>query len=327
MSRRAWAMCSRSLLIAAATATVPGPAAGQSLRELASMCTAGAPSSASACLDGAVAARALLGHLGLLAGVGAEVPGSWAALGRRAGAAPRWAASLRAAGLNAKLPDVTDRVGNPRQQADFFVPAMHGSLVLGVFDGFRFRPTVGGFLALDFVGQTSMLFLPKGQGFSGRVGSLSIGARVGILRETFTLPGISLSVSHRLMGTVSLGNAPSGDPAAIRIEPSVTAFRATIGKDLFALGVMAGAGWDRYHTDASLTVSDPTAGVVEIRSPLSAGRALAFGGLSYSLLILQLSTEVGWARGFSGVQGYTQQAYDPTAGTVFGSFAGRLTIG
>ena len=313
------------LAAAGAVALTPMNASSQQLGELAARCFAAAPASVSPCAEGAVATRALLGQVGLLAGLGAEVPGSFAALGRLRGAAPRFATSIRTAGLQARLPDLTGRGVGP-SQASFFVPAMHGSVALGLFEGVRLRPTVGGLLALDFIGQTSILFLPKGQGFAGRVGSLSLGLRLGILRETFTLPGISVSVSHRLVGTVRLGNVALGDPAAIEIEPSVTSIRATIGKDLYAVGLMAGVGWDDYGTDARVRVVDPRTGLVEVASRIDAQRSLLFGSVSLSLLVLQLSTEVGWAWGFSRVDGYSYAPFDPTRGSIFGSLAARLTI-
>jgi hypothetical protein len=55
-------------------------------------------------------------------------------------------------------------------------------------------------------------------------------------------------------------------------------------------------------------------------------RTLYFGGASLNLLLLQLSTEVGWAGGFDPLAARHPDGYDPTDGSLFFSLAGRLTL-
>lgn len=303
----------------------PGLAA-QDVTSLSDRCQSVAPTSTTQCIEGSIASQALLGHTGLVAGLGSEIAGSPTTLGRRIGSTPRVALSLRAGGLDARLPDLTDRQNAPAREARFFLPTLHGSVALGVFDGFRLMPTVGGFLSLDLLAQTSMIFLPKGQGFDGPVGSLSLGARVGILRESFTLPGITLSASRRLLGVVRMGSVSLGDPTEVEVDPSVASYRIVVGKDLFAVGLLLGAGWDVYSTAARIGVADDLAGYVTVEARLKASRLLFFGGASLNFLVLQLSAEFGWAKGFSAPSGYAGAAFDPTRGSVFGSLAARLTI-
>ena len=268
----------------------------------------------------------MLGHIGLLAGLGSNIAGSATTLGRRIGSTPRVALSIRGGGLYARLPNLTDRQNSPAREARFFLSTLHGSVALGVFDGFRLMPTAAGFLSLDLLAQTSLVFLPEGQGFDGRVGSLSLGARVGVLRETFTLPGITLSASRRLLGVVRMGSVPLGDPTEVEVDPSVASYRLTIGKDLLAVGLLLGAGWDVYSTDARIGVADDLAGSVTVLTPLRVSRPLFFGSASLNFLVLQLSAELGWAQGFRAPSGYGGAEFDPTRGSPFGSLAARLTI-
>ena len=318
----AWGACYALALVVA----LPPGLGAQDVTSLSDRCQSEAPTSTTRCLEGATAAQALLGHTGLLAGLGSEIAGSPTTLGRRIGSTPRVALSIRSGGLYARLPDLTDRQNAPAREARFFVPTLHGSVALGVFDGFRLLPTVGGLLSLDLFAQTSMLFLPKGQGFDGRVGSLSFGARFGILRESFTLPGITISASRRLLGVVRLGNVPQGDPTEVEVDPSVASYRLTVGKDLFAVGFLLGTGWDMYSTDARIGVADGVTGSVTVEERLKASRPLFFGGASLNFLVLQLSAELGWVKGFSAPSGYSGAEFDPTRGSLFGSLAARLTI-
>lgn len=308
-------------LLLAAAVLLPAPARGQTVADLAATC---APFAPGRCVEAAVAARTLQLHVGLLAGLGSEVPGSAATLGRRLGTTPRIALSARSAFAHVAVPDLTDGGPPPSRETTAVVPAVHGSLAVGVFDGVRITPTVGGLLSLDLLGSTSAVFLPKGDGFGGMVAALSVGARVGILREGFTVPGVSVSLSRRLAATATLGDLAAGDATAVEIAPRVWSVRATAGKDLLSVGVTAGVGWDRYGGDARVRVA---AGLpAGVRAPLRSSRTLVFAGASLNFLVLQLSAEAGWARGAGAVQGYEGAPFDPAAGTGWGGLAFRLTL-
>ena len=127
-------------------------------------------------------------------------------------------------------------------------------IALGLFDGVRLFPTVGGFLSLDAFGRTAFLLLPESEGFSGGTRAYTAGVRVGIFREGFTIPGVSVSASRRFVGSVDLGG--TADPSSVTVDPSVTSFRATVGKDLFAVEWLAGFGWDDFSGDATVRAAD-----------------------------------------------------------------------
>ena len=270
------------------------------------------------CAAAAVAARAVVAGVGSMAGPGAEIPGEGSTLGRRLGGMPRIAAWARGGVQQFGVPDPGDPNGSV--EASSLTPHVQAGLGFGVFDGFRLLPTVGGFLSVDVMGHASFLFLSDASGFEGRVDVLTFGARLGILQESFTLPGVSVSVARRLSGDVRMGDSGSGDPVELMLDPAVTSVRVTASKDLFAFGVLAGLGWDDFSSDVSLLVSDGLAGVVASSGALDGRRRVYFGSVTKQLGVLAwLTVEGGWAGGFDPVSGYVGTGYDPGSRSLFGS--------
>ena len=314
----------RLVLAASVTsATLAGSAGAQSSTEaLAARCVdAGGP--VLRCTELAVTSRALQGSAGLLAGLGSEVAGSAGTLGRRLGTTPRVAVGARAAFAHVGLPDLADPGAEPSRQATFVVPAVHAGVGVGVFDGFFVLPTVGGVLSLDLLANTSVLFLPTADGFDGRVAAWTVGARLGLLRESFTLPGVAVSLAHRDLAPVSFGDPLAAGGGAVEADATVTSVRATVGKDLLSVGLLAGIGWDRYGGSVTLR---PTGMDAVYEGSFRHSRKLLFGGASMNFLILQLSAEAGWAQGAGAVSGYRGAPFDPARGSGYGSLAFRLTI-
>ena len=157
-----------------------------------------------------------------------------------------------------------------------------------------------------------------------RKSSYTVGARVGILRESFTVPGISISAARRLVGQATLGNAAR--PSVLAVDPSVTSVRATIGKDILAVEVMAGWGWEDYSAEVAYSVTDGAGGTVTGAGGVDATRTLLFLSAATSFsIVFSLSAELGLAQGFDPLPGYVG-AFDARGGTWFGSVALRLTI-
>ncbi len=300
--------------------------AGQTVETLGRDCvSAGGPQGS--CMETAVTAGAIQGHVGLAAGLGSEVAGSASTLGRRIGATPRLGFSLRLGFARVSMPDLVDPSGPPSRKASFMIPMLRTGVAAGVFDGFSPLPTVGGVLSLDLLANASFLFLPSGEGFDGRAEAYALGVRVGLLRESFTLPGVSVSLTRRDIAKIDLNPAAVAGAPSVSIDPVLTAVRATVGKDLMGVGLLFGVGWDWYGGSASIRVTDVNGNPVESSvSSLRRRRSLFFGGAAMNFLILQLSAEAGWARGFGPVSGYQGAPFDPSKGTFFGSIAFRLTI-
>jgi hypothetical protein len=217
------------------------------------------------------------------------------------------------------VPDLATAGGSGERSP--FVTGLHTGLGLGLFDGFTLRPNVGGVLSLDVVGQAAFLFFPEDEGFDGRVDVFSLGARIGLLRESFVLPGVTVSLSHRLSGSLRYGDTGAGDAGQVEIDPSITSLRITAGKDLFAFGVLAGLGWDDVSSSTAVRVTTGAGGLAGASATLEGSRALYFFGLSRQLGVLAwISAEVGWASGFDPVVGGGTSSPERDT-TVFGSVA------
>lgn len=319
-----WGFAGATAMVLLAATVPASPAAAQNVEALAAHCTTSGGSVAQ-CTELATTARSLQGHVGLMAGLGSEVAGSAGTLGKRLRTKPRVAGDVRVAFANVALPDLYDAGSDLPRRTTFVIPSLQAGVAVGLFDGFSVVPTVGGVLSLDVFGSTSVLFLPSGEGFDGRVAAFTLGARLGVFRESFTLPGVAVSVSHRSFGPVRLG-AATGPWGSVELDPGVTSLRATVGKDLLALGVLVGVGKDWYGGRATLQVREDAGNVISSTdNGYNHSRSLIFGGASMNFLILQVSSEVGWAHGFGAVAGQQGSAFDPTSGTFYGSLAFRLT--
>ncbi|MDA1104716.1 MAG: hypothetical protein O2956_14105 [Gemmatimonadetes bacterium] len=297
-----------------------GRASAQTPDELAAICS-GIGGLPGACAATSVASQAVLGGVGLLAGFGSEVSGTASNLGTRVGGGPRLSFSIRAGAVHMGMPDIeADPSGLTTRT--FMAPAVHMGVGVGLFDGFRLMPTVGGFLSTDAFVQTSFLSLPQGEGFVGGTRSYSVGVRVGVFREGFTIPGVSVSVARRFSGEVEYGS----DGASMVLDPVVTSLRATIGKDLYAVEFLAGVGWDEYTGDTDLRVPTALGAYVTPSGTMSGSRRLYFGSAAMTLsIVLTVSVEGGWGQGFDPSSAYSG-AFDPTKGAPFGSFSLRLTL-
>jgi len=299
------------------------PASGQTVALLEASCIE-AGGGARLCSGSAIAAQALQAQVGLLAGTGVEVPGTATTLGTRVGGGPRLAFSMRAGLVDMSAPDLSDPLVT--REIGAVATTIHGRVSAGVFDGFQLMPTVGGFLSLDVFGQASLLFLPEDEGVSEGARSYSAGVRVGVVREGFTVPGVSVSVAKRFPDELAF--LAAGGPAVIELAPGVTAYRATVGKDLFAVEWLGGIGYEEYDGTVTIDVADTggSGGRVQVSSPLRSDRLMYFGGASTTIgIVLTLSVEAGWAEGFEAVPGW-DGPHDPSSRTLFGGLSARLTL-
>ena len=218
---------------------------------------------------------------------------------------------------------------SPSDDVSAELPAVHISGTVGVFDGFFVGPTVGGVGSLDLTLSGQWVRTPGDAGFNENLWSWGGGVRVGILRESFSLPGISLSGFYRTVGSTSLWGRQNGFPAESDFDLAVTSFRGVIGKDLWGIGFLAGTGWERYSGVFDVAVDDPegmgnSAGLV---GEMDSDRPLFFLGASMTFLALQLSGEAGWAPGFESDLPRARNAdFDPSAKSFFGALALRLTF-
>ena len=301
--------------------------AQETIKQMAAECFGADPELQPLCLEGALALQAARGGVGLAAtSLGTPVPGSTSTLGRRLASSPRLAFSVRGGFTRTDMPDLRTR--DEVAEHTFGARTVEVGITVGVLDGFAPVPTVGGILSLDLLGSATLVGLSDGAGFAGSVEGLGYGLRIGLLRESFTLPGVSVSVSRRSTTQAEWGRADV-DQVSLAFKPVATSVRAVVGKDLLAFGVLGGWGWDRYGGATVLAVRDLIDGVWRTGQASSDGftseRQIYFGGISYTFLVLQLSAEGGYATGWAEASGRPAAGHDPTEGSVFGSVAARLT--
>jgi hypothetical protein len=306
-----------------AAAWAPAGVSSQEAADLAAQCTAGG-GDATICAVGAGAGRDLAAYVGILAGPGSAFPSQASTLGRRLGGAPRIGVAGGAAGISVLVPDLSDAAG--ARDRSPFVPAAEVTLALGVFDGLSLLPTVGGVFSIDLFGSGTFAFFPGDQGFGGTVSVLSIGARVGMLRESFTLPAVTVSIARRFSGEVQLGDVAASDLGQVSVDPGITSLRGTVGKDFFAFGVLAGVGWDDFGSATTLRATNGVGGFTLHAADVETSRRTYFVGVSRQLGILSwLSGEVGWVEGFEPVAGGSSAS--PDAGRqLYGSLALALRL-
>src|SRR5690606_24834285 len=151
-----------------------------------------------------------------------------------------------------------------------------------------------------------------------------IGGRVGILRESFTAPGVSVSAMYRSLPKVEYAHPTEG--AAFSVDGMhAWTVRGTVGKRILGLGLTAGAAWDRTSLDVGARHSPdlPVPTVTQARGSLSDSRVSYFGNISWTLLILNLSAEVGWQSDGERPAGAHS---DTGKGGLFAGIAARLAI-
>jgi hypothetical protein len=263
------------------------------------------------CEDAALALQALQGGVGLLAGAGGALPASPSTSGLRLVGSPRIIVDGGLSLARFRFPEPGRAVAGVRDEPKTLVGARLVGTV-GVFDGFSPVATVGGVLGVDLVGSIRYNRLPSSVSIAGlRGGESSVwgwggGVRLGVLRESFSLPGVTVTALHHRLGSFT-HRAVVQEPgvatyfAESALTPRVTTVRAEVGKDLLALGVTLGAAWDRYsgegrigawHADPAIT---PPPGGTSNPRDLTADRMLYFLGVNFTWVVLQAAGEIGWA--------------------------------
>jgi hypothetical protein len=281
------------------------------------------------CQNVADAATILQPRLGIALSGGNPVPGTASTMGMRIGTLPRIGIGLRVSAAETDLPPV-EHV-NDDDDVAFPLGSINGDVTVGLFSGFTVAPTVGGVGALDLLGSIGIMPLPGGEGFDDSSPlTWAAGARLGILRESFTAPGVSVSAMYRTLDDVAYGSEDLSDrDAFFRITNyDVMSLRAAVGKRVLGFGLTAGAGYDKYNADITAVVRDPT--VVQPTRTLtlqeggmSTSRVSLFGNVSFTLLILNMSAEAGWQQGGDAITGASDKL---DKGALFGGIAIRIQI-
>ena len=204
---------------------------------------------------------------------------------------------------------------------------------IGIFRGFPIGMTFVGGLDLLMTGS----WLPGfgGDGVKVRLpGSnfrLGLGARLGLLRETVSLPSVDLTMSRNQLPTMSIsGITDRGDTLSLtNARVRSNSWRLIAGKSYRPMAVAAGFGQDRYQSGASVkTYLAETGGTSVTANPMALDQRLtrtnAFANVALNASPLRLVGEIGRVWGGSLETFNNLQDVRADAPRFYGSLAVRV---
>ena len=354
-------------------AMLPVSAAGQA-SGFEAACAAVESAASGPCLVAAQALQSAQAPLGMLLTGGNPTIGAASTGGLRMGILPRVSATGKVNLVGTRIPDLRSARLTPTDGTEFgdvvlAAPALSGTVTVGLLRGMDLAPTIGGLGAVDLLAAATWLPLEALGSDQFRSGSATsswgAGVRVGLLRESFTMPGASVSVMHHRLGEIAYGEiCPAGVQTSSESGPGyrleqgecvaaggagdlgdlgefsadlrVWSGRAVVSKHLLGLGLAAGLGYDRYSSDVEVgarapeyAFGGPLREYVRVTDvDLSQSRLSAFVNGSLSLLVATIAVEGGWMQGGDAVGGYPASVsdFDPGTGTFFGSVGLRLAL-
>ncbi len=282
----------------------------------------GAGADGTRCRLGLRGAEATLSGFALAAAAGNPWMGSASTLGFRTQTAPRIGIQARSGFARVDVP------GRGSANEGATLVALTAGMAMGILDGFSPGATVGGVGSVDVVGDVGAVLTPGGAGYTSSAPfTWSLGARIGLFRESFNVPGVTASIAYRRIGTVAFerGAALTREAGFSWEGGSAWTLRALAGKRVAGIGLSGGIGWDDTSADAVI-VSRTDAGPVRTTSTsIDADRLHAFVGASWISLIVSLSGELGWQ--FAGAGDTALGGRDPAGGgRPFLAFSTRLTF-
>jgi hypothetical protein len=316
--------------------------------------TIGQAQAREACSTVAQAVESAQPQLGILLAGGNPTLGTASTGGVRLGVLPRVSGGIRINAVQVKVPNILEEDSGVEDEQSFLVPALGANVSIGLSPGMSLAPTIGGFGAIDLLGSATWIptNLVDVDGIEDGTENISWGAgvRVGIIRESFLTPGISVSAMYRRLGTFRYGDVcpsgpvdaggivtctGSGDEGEFAFDLTNWSGRAAVSKRLLGLGLTAGVGYDRFTSEGELAFRGEPIGVISGTRriyrfedlELESDRWSAFLDGSFTLLLATLTAEIGWMQGSDPIEGFPSTSdFDPKEGTFFGSLGLRLSL-
>jgi hypothetical protein len=230
-------------------------------------------------------------------------------------------ATLRVTAIKASLPNPDSAAQSPVPSSfDGYVPAPVIDAAVGLYRG-----TSGGLLSIDGLASAVLLPASRVQGMSVDPGApkigdvalgLGYGARIGVLRGSFPVPAVSVSVMKRHVPRVQFGDVTTGDPADFATDFDATNWRVVAGMRVLFVDVAAGIGIDHYTSAATIRYRD---GLVNstVTLDLKSTREVLFTNAGLSMGLVKLVAELGYQTGTDQSFATTFSDFDPKAGHVF----------
>ncbi len=277
--------------------------------------------------------RAAYAQTGILAAGGNPVPGLESTRGITLGLVPRTTASLRISAARQQFPDLASVSGDDRTAT---ATAIRLGTATRLFEGVSAGP-INGVGALDLLLDAALL--PAAGQSRDAAAAFGAGARIGIVRETFGTPGVSLTAMYRHVGRQTYGHiCPVPDVSCDGATLGEASFavndasgRLTVGKRVGPVGLLGGVGLDRFSTSGGV-IGFVQGGIDAIRADYGIQRHDTrwsfFGNLSYALIVGSLVAEGGWMEGGEPILVVDGDVggYQAGKGTPFGSLALRISL-
>lgn len=283
------------------------------------------------CRDAAISLELLQPEFGLALASGNPVLGTASPIPGRFRFLPRFHIGGRVSFAPVTVPNTLDfSSGNAGSggRLDFTLFAPQVDLSVGIFEGAQLGSTLDGFASIELLASLTAVVTPAGEGFQNDATGYGLGARVGLLRESFIAPGISFSALYKWFGRIRQGDLSAGQDARVGLDMRVASLRAGISKSFAALGLAITLGYDSHWSDVSLALRDPSLGettVVAEDAPLElqSERFSAFVDFSYIVVFANFVAELGWQEAQDLV---TSTGDEITSGNLFGSIGIRFTL-
>lgn len=283
-----WALAAGMVAVAAL------PAAAQEDDAAAACAGFLTPTARAECNLSVGAARLLQPRLAVALFGGNAVPGTASTLGMRLGSLPRTSIAFRMTLASATLAPIVDR--SESSSSNTLLLGLGTDIAVGVLPGFSPLPTVGGVASLDLIARLAYAPLPADElDDSGALG-FALGARLGALRESFTLPGVSATATWGRISSTALGDPEDATTDGF-IDGAITELRlgAEATKRLGLVGLTGGVAWSRYASDLTAGFRESISGAqLVIEEPARTNRWSAWADASFTMLIFHAVVEVGW---------------------------------
>ena len=276
------------------------------------------PSARTACNTMVDATKVFHPLAGLLVSGGNPVLGTAATRGKFG----HLSATLRVNAIKASLPNPDSAARSPVPSSfDGVVPAPVIEAAVGLYGGQR-----SGLLSIDGLASATLLPASRVRGMSvdpgaPRIGDVALGigygVRVGLLRGSFPIPAVSVSVMKRHLPRVQFGDMPGGDPADFSTDFDATNWRVVAGFRVLFADVAAGLGVDHYTSTAVIRYRDPPLVPKTVTLDLANTREVLFADAGLTLGLVKLVAELGYQTGTDQSFATTFSDFDPQAGHVF----------
>jgi hypothetical protein len=153
---------------------------------------------------------------------------------------------------------------------------------------------------------------------------LGYGVRVGLLRDEGPLPAVSVSAMRRHVPRLTYGDVDAGDEFRYGLDLRATNLRLVASKQLAAVQLAAGVGWDRYTGKAEVELRGQPGAAVTV--DLEESRTLAFVNAGLDLAAVSIVGEAGYQSGRDRELSTDFEDYDTTSGKFFAGLGLRLSF-